>query len=304
MIAYTSYEDLKVDTKEELIRIMKKLNIEIPKGNKLVEAVENQSFQKKREYLARASNKNIPRGKEFNVRFLRKGTVGDYKRFLSEPMLKYVKFKQDKALLKNKIDNKIRNKIKMYSSVIKWFLHGRSVPLPYSIKRKMLKRVIKTYVRKYNINVFIETGTFYGDTTWAMRKFFKKIYSIELSEYLFRKSKERFEKFNNIEILHGDSSKVLPKVLSQINEPALFWLDGHYSGGVTVKGDKESPILEELEVIFSCNLEHILLIDDARLFDGTSDYPTIETLEKCILSKYKNSVILIKDDIIKVELKK
>ncbi len=185
-------------------------------------------------------------------------------------------------------------------SVLLWYLKKRPLPPPQVVKQKALK----TYAKKHGMNIFIETGTYFGDTTWAMRKFFKKLYSIELSEELFKKAEKRFEKFDNIEILHGDSSEVLSKVLPQVKEPTLFWLDGHYSGGVTAKGDKECPILEELDAILSSNFEHIILIDDARLFNGTSDYPKLKELEKHILSRYENSVITVKDDIIRVELNK
>jgi hypothetical protein len=52
----------------------------------------------------------------------------------------------------------------------------------------------------------------------------------------------------------------------------LFWLDGHFCGGVSAHGDKGTPILEELNLILSHRVkEHVILIDDARLFNGTFD---------------------------------
>jgi hypothetical protein len=44
---------------------------------------------------------------------------------------------------------------------------------------------------------------------------------------------------------------VLPLIIKDLNEPAIFWLDGHYSSGITAKGDKICPIFEELDSIFN-----------------------------------------------------
>jgi len=84
----------------------------------------------------------------------------------------------------------------------------------------------------------------------------------------------------NITIIHGDSGEVLGEVLAHINQPCLFWLDGHYSGGITVKGELETPIRRELSHIFRHSIAgcHVIIIDDARGFTGEYDYPTIEEL--------------------------
>jgi len=79
---------------------------------------------------------------------------------------------------------------------------------------------------------------------------------------------------------------VLPEILEKINKPAIFWLDGHYSEGISVKGDKKCPIIEELDAIFNNKkLNHIILIDDARCIIVKGDYPTIEKLTEYIKSK-------------------
>lgn len=77
-------------------------------------------------------------------------------------------------------------------------------------------------------------------------------------------------------------------------------MDGHYSGFETAKGDLETPIKLELEIILNSEYEHVILIDDARLFIGENDYPTIEELKKYILSKNNSLTVNIIDDIIRV----
>ena len=134
---------------------------------------------------------------------------------------------------------------------------------------------------------------------FAMQNEFEKIYSIELSHLFFQKAKMRFKKYSNVTLLEGDSGKMLKELIPQITCPSLFWLDGHYSGGLTAKGDKECPVYEELANILSSEIDHTILIDDARLFIGQNDYPTIQELEKFVLElKPGWSFTLEKDAII------
>ena len=102
------------------------------------------------------------------------------------------------------------------------------------------------------------------------------------------------------QLCKGDSGKVLPDIMLKLNEPAIFWLDGHYSAGITARGDKDCPIFEELDAIFSKkNFEHILLIDDARCFIGEDDYPTIEELTNYVRSKNEKYQVDVKHDTIR-----
>lgn len=184
------------------------------------------------------------------------------------------------------------------NQLIKWEKHGRPVPPPHRIKQL----VIEQYQKKHNISILIETGTYMGDMVKAQLKNFKTIYSIELGKDLWGKAVKLFEKDKHVNIIQGDSGKVFLDLIPKINEKAIFWLDGHYSAGITAKGEKDCPIYEELNGIFNSRFQHILLIDDARCFNGEGDYPTIERLSEYILSKYSKSNIEIKDDIIRIEL--
>jgi len=169
-------------------------------------------------------------------------------------------------------------------------------PPPHIVKQM----TIKDYKTKYGYEVLVETGTFLGEMVEAQKKIFKKIYSVELSVELFNNAKRRFYNDKNVTIVQGDSGKVLPKILLGIDEPAIFWLDGHYSEGITAKGEKECPILEELDAIFnSKKFNHILLIDDARCFIGKRDFPTIAQLTEYVKRKNEKYQVEIKHDIIR-----
>jgi hypothetical protein len=177
-----------------------------------------------------------------------------------------------------------------------WKRNGCVGPPPRILKQL----IIGEYQQKSSYTTFIETGTYRGDMVEAQKSRFKKIISIELSKVLYKKAKYRFSGEAHINLIYGDSGKMLPKILDEINEPAIFWLDAHYFGGITEKGDKECPIIEELEAIFNSKpLNHLILIDDADFFNGKGDYPTIDKLIEFIMSKNKTYQVEVKHDIIR-----
>lgn len=182
-----------------------------------------------------------------------------------------------------------------------WKKQGCPAPPPEIIKR----RKIKSIQSKFKYKILIETGTYLGDMINYQINNFKYLYTIELSEDLFIRATERFKEYNHVKTIQGDSGIELKKLMKTITESCIFWLDGHYSGvfnGVqTAKGEKDSPIFKELEAICKTPYNHFILIDDARLFNGTNDYPTLDELSKYILANRPNSKISIETDIILIE---
>jgi len=179
----------------------------------------------------------------------------------------------------------------------KWTLLGKPMPTPHSVKQM----AVKAYAAQFGIDIFVETGTYLGEMVNAVKYSFKKIYSIELSSELHERAEKKFSRHKHIVLLKGDSSTVLPAILNNIHESCLFWLDAHYSDGITAKGKKETPILEELKHIFDHSVNnHVILIDDARCFNGQNDYPSIEEVKELITNQYPDYVTNIMDDIIRV----
>jgi hypothetical protein len=161
--------------------------------------------------------------------------------------------------------------------------------------------VIKEYAARHGLRLFIETGTNFGDAVQATIKVFDRIYSIELGDELFQKAFHRFRRSPHVTILHGDSGKVLKTLLPKVELPAVFWLDGHYSGGITARGDKDTPIVSELESILIHPVKkHVVLIDDARCFDGSNGYPTVSEIRNLIIPRYPNASFELTHDIIRV----
>ncbi len=177
-----------------------------------------------------------------------------------------------------------------------WEKTGRPSPPPHVIK----VRTVTCFQKQTKYNVLVETGTFMGDMILSQLNNFNKIYSIELSEKYWQDAKELFKNEPKVNLLKGDSGKKMHELIKELNEPAIFWLDGHYSGADTARGEKISPIYQELRAIFSSTLSHCLLIDDARLFDGTDDYPRLEDLKAFVLENRGNAKINVDADTISV----
>jgi len=178
-----------------------------------------------------------------------------------------------------------------------WEKQGRPSPPPHIIKEEL----IRDYAKTFNTSILIETGTYLGDMVHAMRKTFSKIISFELDQTLATQAQERFANDNHIRIIQGDSGKLLGELLATINEPCLFWLDGHYSGGITAKGALETPIKNELAAILSHRVDgHVILIDDARCFTGENDYPTLEELKNFVAKHNPHHKFSVEHDVIRI----
>lgn len=209
--------------------------------------------------------------------------------------------KKINSLLPLKLQREVywrKNRLTRRSVIADWKSRGMPVPPPHQYKQSVIEEVGK----KYNLSTLIETGTLFGLMIECQRKFFKKLISVELDSKLFENAKNYFKKYAHIKIFQGDSSDLMPKMLDEIvNDSVLFWLDGHYSGENTALGNKHCPILEELGSILNYKITNkYILIDDARCFTGSNDYPTISELEHFIKTKDNELKITILNDIIHI----
>jgi hypothetical protein len=172
---------------------------------------------------------------------------------------------------------------------------------PHSLLSGLEKRAeIKKWQAMTGHTLFVETGTFLGDTTLAMAGVFQRCWTVEIDEPLYQQALRKFEGHHNITAIRGDSETTIADILKDVDAPAIFWLDGHYSRGNTGRGLLDSPILNELRRIFEHPIKtHVILIDDARLFLGRNGYPTIKSLHRFVRdsSPYRMRVT---NDIIKL----
>ncbi len=185
--------------------------------------------------------------------------------------------------------------------LLTWVERFRPIPPPHLVKQS----VVKEYANRFSLETLVETGTYLGFMVRSTKDTFRRIYSIELEENLYRRAAKKFLKFSHVKILQGDSGEVLARLLQTIDQPCLFWLDAHYSSGAafqTGKGNVLTPILSELEHIFTHPKaqDHVILIDDAREFTGENDYPTISRLREVVSRAMPGFTLEVQDDIIRI----
>jgi hypothetical protein len=153
--------------------------------------------------------------------------------------------------------------------------------------------------------VFVETGTFHGSTARWASNHFEIVHTVERSESLYNLHSNELAQIKGVTPHLGDSRDILPQIVRDIyGQRAVYWLDGHWSGGETAGEYDESPLLDELGCL-SSRTEDIILIDDARLFlcapplpHNPSQWPTISDILNVLPAAAKKPFVQIVDDVI------
>ena len=168
-------------------------------------------------------------------------------------------------------------------------------------------KTLLDYALLCNLKVFVETGTYKGDTVKAMLRSrqFDQIHTVEVYVDRAKKARSKFKNFSQVTCWHGDSGDVLSQILQTTSEPALFWLDAHHSGKsiARVKGLISTPIMKELEAILTHRADHVVLIDDAHYYNKfskkCSHYPSLSEVYEFVTSKRPSWIFDVHDDIIR-----
>jgi hypothetical protein len=162
-----------------------------------------------------------------------------------------------------------------------------------SVKQDMVARLGR------DCTSLVETGTYRGDMIDAQRDNFERIVTIELDDDLFAAARDTFAADSHITVLHGDSGVVLPEAIAMCHGSTAFWLDGHYSGGVTAGTNANVPILNELAIIAARkDPGDVILIDDARLFGWRRGYPRISKVKAIAKDIWPGHEFRVESDII------
>jgi hypothetical protein len=136
--------------------------------------------------------------------------------------------------------------------------------------------LIRDYARRFGLRVLVETGSYKGDSIDALLPFFDDLYSVELGPHLYEFCLRRFADAPNVHLHLGESPAFLRETLRRLDRPALFYLDAHWSMEDTVRGETDTPIVAELEVLHELDPPSVIIIDDARLFGTDPEYPTVD----------------------------
>jgi hypothetical protein len=139
-------------------------------------------------------------------------------------------------------------------------------------KRQMVLRLL----RSHQLHLVVETGTYLGDMADFLAKNGHTVITIELDANLAALARRRFRKSRNVRLVEGDSGALMATIIDQIKSPALFYLDGHYSGPGTAKADCETPVIAEVNAILANAMAgSVVAIDDARCFGTEPGYPPL-----------------------------
>jgi len=128
--------------------------------------------------------------------------------------------------------------------------------------------LIRELKRLLPLPLFVETGTFRGESLDAVQPLFDECLSIELSPEYYAAAATRFTKRKGVRLLLGDSPVMLRENRSfYADRSTLFWLDAHWCAAENTAGEKsQCPLLDELAAISPLHPRSAILIDDARLF--------------------------------------
>jgi len=167
------------------------------------------------------------------------------------------------------------------------------------------QQIVIELARLNNSMTFVETGTFHGGTTRWAANYFEVVHTIERAENLYNLHSKDLSQIKGVSPHLGDSRNILPQIIADIRgQRAVFWLDGHWSGGETAGELDECPLLDELACL-SNRTQDIILIDDARLFlcapplpHDPSQWATISDILDVLSQSAKKSFVQIIDDVI------
>ena len=188
---------------------------------------------------------------------------------------------KEQLLKNNSNDNGISPAdVEMFNIFKEWQSRQFRMPCPHFIKQANVLR------QGSSIATWIETGTFLGDTTALLAATGNQVYTIEPGESLYSRAVKRFENSRHVHVINDLSENVLPKLLPTLSGNVNFWLDGHFSSGITHQGPLDTPLVEELQAI-SDNIKIFdqvaVIVDDIRVCDYlhseyNSAYPSLDYL--------------------------
>lgn len=172
-----------------------------------------------------------------------------------------------------------------------------------SLTEEELTQLLTKYPQLKQIKICMESGTYKGESTRLLSKFFDRVYTFEINKLLYDEAKKISEeqKIDTEFYLFGDSVKLLRRSIISDQRPCFLFLDAHISGADSSWNKEELvPLLSELKVInnfYPNNHIGLICVDDVRLFDKFDDWKniTIDSIKET-LNNHKITKDFIQDD--------
>ncbi|RZT86925.1 methyltransferase family protein [Pseudonocardia sediminis] len=126
------------------------------------------------------------------------------------------------------------------------------------------------------IRVAVETGTFRGASTVVLARAFPTVVSCEADPRCLALAAATLRAAGcaeRVRLVQGGSAECLAGMLERIDEPALFWLDAHWSPWMPVGCEPQCPVRDELTAIagWAHAADSVILVDDASVFRDRPD---------------------------------
>jgi hypothetical protein len=121
---------------------------------------------------------------------------------------------------------------------------------------------------RLELTVFIETGTFQGDSVASVRRCFQDLHTCELSPELYAAATRRFAGDPAVHCHLGSSpARLRALARDHTDRPVMYWLDAHWCSADHAAGqESQCPLLAELDAIAPLHPHSVVWIDDARYF--------------------------------------
>lgn len=158
--------------------------------------------------------------------------------------------------------------------LIDLFRLGRGVATNQHSLMKYL--AIRSLGRRVGAKYLIETGTFRGVMAARCSRAFATVLTVELDPQLAGQAAKHLAKYANVKVYHGDAVALLPQMLAECGAgKAVVFLDAHFSGGATARGEMPEPAIAELAIL-ARQADRIggIIIDDFRCFGVEEGFPT------------------------------
>ncbi|MBM4112889.1 MAG: hypothetical protein FJ253_05865 [Phycisphaerae bacterium] len=173
------------------------------------------------------------------------------------------------------------------------------------VTRGIPEQITIDLARLNRTSIFVETGTYKGDTTRWAAKHFEAVHTIERAANLYDLCSAELRAIKGVTPHLGDSRRVLPGIVRDLGDrTAVVWLDGHWSGAETAGAEDECPLLDELACL-SNRANDIILIDDARMFlcappapHNASQWPTLAEIVNALQDSGRRHLVQVVDDVI------
>ncbi len=162
---------------------------------------------------------------------------------------------------------------------------------------------------RFYLKNFVETGTAGGVTARDAAALFRRVWSCEITPFLYKRAQHRCRGISGLTLLLGKSVELLPGICGEIaEEPTFFYLDAHWCGGGHPP-DTDCPLLGELEIIrrLRPNCPDVIVIDNAGMIlrpptppDRAEDWPTTEQVVSVLRHRQSASpfIALVVDQLI------